>query len=464
MRSRSLPEPDWVRWLRAAATISFLAVSASGALGASRMLLHATLLRSTPAADSRLHEPPETIRLVFSERVVPELSQITLVRPDSVSAQLKVTSDPHDARTLVGQVAGSEFREGKYKVTWRVVSADGHAIGGSFVFSLEPRGGVSGPRAVSIVGKPSRDSAALRPYDVPSHMPGSDERSVPVLASLLRGVGLGALMMGIGSLFFGSTAGEHRSLMPGTLVISLTGVGALLLVIHGIAWLHHLSPTGHLSRDYMVSMLGSTLGRVELLRIVLALLTFLAIAIARRPALALAFGTVCLLVSGAVGHPAAIHPFVAIPAKMIHLVSASIWLGGLVWLVWLAHCDHAACRIEATRVSSIALISIIAIFLSGLLQAVLFLSTPGDLIHSNYGLLVLAKLIGLAILVGFGAYNRFGLLPRLDASDGARKLARSVKQEIAIVTTVILIGGFLAYVPTPPVPQTALPEPEGIER
>ncbi|MEP6550571.1 MAG: copper resistance CopC family protein, partial [Gemmatimonadales bacterium] len=226
-----MSEPDWVRWLRAAATISFLAVSAGGAFGATRTLLHATLLRSTPAADSRLHEPPETIRLVFSERVVPELSQITLVRPDSVSAQLKLASDPHDVRTLVGQVAGSEFREGKYKVTWRVVSADGHAVGGSFVFSLEPRGGVSGPSAVSIVGKPSRDSAALRPYDAPSHMPGSDERSVPVLASLLRGVGLGALMMGIGILFFGSTAGEHRSLMPGTLVISLTGIGALLLVI-----------------------------------------------------------------------------------------------------------------------------------------------------------------------------------------------------------------------------------------
>jgi putative copper export protein len=70
---------------------------------------------------------------------------------------------------------------------------------------------------------------------------------------------------------------------------------------------------------------------------------------------------------------------------------------------------------------------------------------------------VLAKVVGLAILVGFGAYNRFGLLPRLDDSDTPRRLNRSVSQELVIVTLVILIGGFLAYVPTPLTPQSLLP-------
>ena len=86
----------------------------------------------------------------------------------------------------------------------------------------------------------------------------------------------------------------------------------------------------------------------------------------------------------------------------------------------------------------------------------LFPSSPGDLIVSAYGRLVLAKVVGLTILVGFGAYNKFRLLPRLDDPDAPKRLTRSVSQELVIMTIVILIGGFLAYVPTPPSPRSSL--------
>jgi putative copper export protein len=86
----------------------------------------------------------------------------------------------------------------------------------------------------------------------------------------------------------------------------------------------------------------------------------------------------------------------------------------------------------------------------------MFLNTVGDLIHSTYGKLVLAKIIGVVILVGYGAYNRFGLLPSIAANDSPAKLAKSVRQEITLMMVLILIGGFLAYVPTPPVAQSAM--------
>jgi putative copper resistance protein D len=104
----------------------------------------------------------------------------------------------------------------------------------------------------------------------------------------------------------------------------------------------------------------------------------------------------------------------------------------------------------------VALITMIVIFLTGSLETVLFLNSPGDLIHSGYGRLVVAKALGLAILLGFGVYNRFGLLPRLEEPDTTQRLSRSVSQEIVIVIIVILIGGFLAYTPTPPAPQSSL--------
>ncbi|HMI56547.1 MAG TPA: CopD family protein [Gemmatimonadaceae bacterium] len=282
-----------------------------------------------------------------------------------------------------------------------------------------------------------------------------DDKPIPVLAALFRGLGLGALMTGLGVLLFVSISSERRTLAPPKVIVRAITIGAILLVAHMILWLDHVSPSGSLSGDFLGSVLGSTIGRVELLRTILALLTFWAIALARQNKAALVLGGACLLVSGAIGHPAAIDPYWTIPAKMLHLVAGSVWIGGLVWLIWLSRCDEAACRIEAKRVSAVAPISVIVIVLSGLLETFFFLNTPADLTGSRYGQLVLAKMIGLVILVGLGAYNRFGLLPRLEAADGPTKLSRSMKLEIAVLTMIVLIGGFLSYEPTPPLPHSA---------
>jgi copper transport protein len=454
------------RSFRAATIFLGLALGAAVAQAATMALLHATLLRSTPAANSRLTNPPETIRLVFSEEIVPELSQITLVRPDGSSIQLKVANDPHNVHVLVGTVTPG-FTSGRYKVDWRVLSADGHPVGGSYTFSIEGTGNIAQPGGIvtppsTVTPTPSRDSTASDPAASVSSVPEPEMKPVPVLASLFRGLGLGAFMTGVGVLLFGATSRERRHLAPRTLIVRAIAIGAILLVAHLIAWLNHVSPSGSLNADFLGPALGSTIGRAELLRTILALLTLWAIALARRDTPALILGGACLVVSGAIGHPAAIDPYWTIPAKMLHLVAGSIWIGGLVWLVWLARCNDDACRIEARRVSSVALISVIVIVLSGLLQTFFFLNTPGDLIHSQYGRLVLAKMIGLAILIGFGAYNRYGLLPQLDATDGPKKLSRSVRMEIAVLTMIILIGGFLAYEPTPPIPKSASSATTGV--
>jgi copper transport protein len=143
---------------------------------------------------------------------------------------------------------------------------------------------------------------------------------------------------------------------------------------------------------------------------------------------------------------------------MVHLLAGALWLGGLLWLVAISRQAGTLFPVEAKRVSSAALVGVIAILLSGLVQTRFFLNTPGDLVHTGYGRLALLKMIGVVVLIGFGAYNRFGVLPRLDDSHARPKLARSIRQEILIMIVLILIGGFLAYVPTPPALQSSLAE------
>jgi copper transport protein len=437
----------------------------AAALG--RGLLHATLLRSTPAANSHVATFPDAIRLVFSEQIVPELSQITLVLANNDSVRLKVTTDPHNVHVLVGTDAEGGRPNGLTRVVWRVLSADGHPVGGNFSFTVGLTSAtksaassgvtpattavvpaVTTPRVQPIVGPSATDSSALS---------APEDKPVPLFASLFRGVGLGAFMAGIGLLFFGVTAGERRSLIPGAAVTSLITIGTLLLVAHAIAWLEHVSPTMKLSGSFLSSVLSTTVGRVELVRVALAVLTLWGIALARHRKIALVLGIACVLVSGAVGHPAAIHPLLAIPTKAIHLLAASLWIGGLVWLVWVARCDSNACEIEARRVSSLALLAVIVILLSGLVQTVLFLNTPSDLFRYGYGKLVFAKILALVILIGFGIYNRYKVMPGVESTDMQRKLSKSVKLELAVITLVIMISGFLAYVPTPPSPQSVLP-------
>lgn len=451
------------RFIRAAAIALCMAVSPVLSYGASRALFHATLLRSTPAANSHVAKTPRTIRLVFSEQVVPELSHVTLVGPDAKPVVLLVASDPHDVHTLVGRVG--PLPAGRYKVMWHVLSADGHPVGGTFDFTADAASdGSIAPVAASPMapqmpsgiptahgGKTPTETAA---GDTSAAMSSPTEsRSIPVAASVLRGLGLGAMMASVGLLFFGLTDRNRLYLVPSAMVVRLTTVGAILLLAHMLAWLSDISQTGALGDAFITAALRSMPGRLEALRVIMAVLALWAVALARHSRIGLFLGVGCLIVSGAIGHPAAMHPLLSVPSKIVHLLAGAIWLGGLLWLITVIRREDVDFPMEARKVSSIALMSVIAILLSGVLQTALFLNVPGDLLHSGYGRLALIKMAGLAVLIGLGAFNRFLLLPAIEDVSIRPALSRTVKQEIAIVLILIVIGGFLAYVPTPPEPE-----------
>lgn len=424
--------------------------------GAGRALFHATLLRSTPAANSHVAKLPETIRLVFSEQVVPELSHVTLVGPDARQVVLPVATDPHDVHTLVGRVGPSPA--GRYEVIWHVLSADGHPVGGTFEFTADAGSDGAIARvpttATNTASASSTASASATRTDTSAAMSSPTEaKSIPIAASVLRGLGLGAMMASVGLLFFAVTDRNRHNLVPSAMVVRLTTVGAILLVAHMLAWLSDISQTGGIGDAFIAAALRSPPGRLEASRVVTAVLALWAVALARHAKIGLLLGAACLVVSGAIGHPAAIHPLLSIPSKVVHLLAGALWLGGLIWLVTVIHREDADFPAEARRVSSTALICVIAILLSGVLQTALFLNTPGDLIHSGYGRLALIKMAGLAVLIGLGAFNRFILLPAVQDPSIRPALSRTVRQEIAIVIILIVVGGFLAYVPTPPAQQ-----------
>lgn len=394
---------------------------------------HATLLASEPKAGVTLTASPARIRLLFSEPMEPTLATISIEDHAGQSTPLTVSGDPHDVHALIAPVQLSG--NGDFRVVWHVVSADGHPVGGNFLFT---------------VGAPSAPPPAL--IATPTAVTwGPALLGAPLFPAIFRGLGVGFLMAEAGLLLFiiHFGAGIRSRPMRNALIAS---VGApLLLSAHLVAWLLNASPTHQLDAAWLSSMMGSTVGRVELVRTLLSWLPLWALGLARRPKLAMVFAFIALCASAAVGHSAAVHPAVAVPFKILHLAAVAVWLGGLIWLV-ARDGDESTLGSEALVVSSRSLGAVICVVISGIVQTLLLV--PIDDLISAYGAVVAGKVLGLCVLVAFGAYHRYRVLPRLTSSaastDGlATGFRVSLRREIVIMWLVILLGGFLAYVSPP---------------
>jgi copper transport protein len=425
---------------------------------------HGTLVASNPAAGSTVARSPAALHLTFSEPLEPSLSQLSLVAIDGEVTHLHAAGDPHDVNSLVAPL--DSLAPGAYRVVWRVVSADGHPVGGSFVFHVA----TPTPTINELVARASamHDSAMRRSgmHDsvaqtaTPPEPPDADRPAAwgpsssgaPLVPALLRGLGVGALMALAGLLgFVGWPGAGHRRTPRAMRPLALLAVVApLLLALHFGAWLVNAAPDHSLATALSAGALDGTIGRVEVLRIGLALLALWALTLARRSRLACLFAAAALAASGLTGHAAAVRPLLAAPAKAVHLLAAAAWIGGVLWLVLRDRADRAAYVADAARVSAVALVSIALVALSGVAETLLVVSAPADVLRSAYGAVVLAKVAGLGALALFGLHHRNRLLPQLGM--GGDRLASSLRRELAVMGVVVLLGGFLAYVPTPAPP------------
>jgi copper transport protein len=429
--------------------VSLTVLSASAALAILPSAKHATLVSSEPAANSHLASPPTRVRLVYSEPIEGKLAKVTIVPATAAPMVLRAGADPRDVHAVIAPV--DALGPGSYKVEWRVVSADGHPVDGTFSFTVGDTT-VSAPAAPLTPPQPAQPAPREEP-----EVWGPAAFGAPIIPAMLRGAGLGALMAATGLLLFMAGAKPNAAQRGDARVRSATTAFAIaapvLLGVHLVTWLINTSPDLKFDPAWAASALTTTVGQIELWRVGLTILALWAWWLARRTRLALAFAAGAVVVSGAVGHPAAIAPAWAVPAKAIHLLASAIWLGGLLWLLIRPAGDDLLLLVEdANRVSSRALWAVIAIAFTGVVQTRLFLDSWSGLVTSAYGLLVLAKTAGLLVLVAFGAYNRQRVMPRLTTAASMTEVATlrsSVVGEVVVIAIVVLLGGLLAYVPPP---------------
>ena len=122
---------------------------------------HTVLVSTDPAAEATLATGPARVSATFNEDLQTTFAAMTVVGPDG---NLWSSGDPE----VHGATAGVALRPlgpaGRYTVNYRVTSADGHVVSGSWSFTVTAAGaGTPGP-AVTIA--PADRQIPLWPFAV----------------------------------------------------------------------------------------------------------------------------------------------------------------------------------------------------------------------------------------------------------------------------------------------------------
>ena len=92
---------------------------------------HASLVRASPADGAVVPVAPPALSLTFNEPVAPLV--IRLIGPDGATIAPRSVAGENNTVTVT---APANLQRGTHLLSWRVISADGHPVGGSLMFSI----------------------------------------------------------------------------------------------------------------------------------------------------------------------------------------------------------------------------------------------------------------------------------------------------------------------------------------
>ncbi len=443
--------------------VGVLVALAAATLVASPATAHASLLGSTPAPDSVLERPPDVVVLRFSEPV--DLVDDSIRVLDASGAAIEVGPVRRDGGDDTVAVDVTSDLDGSYVVAWQVVSADSHAIEGAFTFS---------------VGAPTTTDPSLID-DVLAGTGASGGSTVALgIGRWMSYAGVAVLVGGFAVLSWCAPArlADRRS---SRLLAVAAGVGVVGTMVM-IAARSAAVAGGALDPGGWSTVVGSRSGRWWLIRLLLlAVAPFLLLALRRslrRPVVTVglaAYGLALLAAVAAGGHAVT---GAAIPlgfaATVVHLVAMSTWVGGLVTLVVVL--DRRDLWRGLARFSPLALGAVVALAITGVVNAWRQLGTPGAITDGGYGRWLIVKLVVVALVVVAAAVSRATLrrgssavatAPSLSTVGAAARtrgapdvLRRSVLLEV--VGMAVVLVATVGLVDSPPPKSLAGEEAESI--
>lgn len=164
---------------------------------------------------------------------------------------------------------------------------------------------------------------------------------------------------------------------------------------------------------------------------------------------ALALSILTLLPPAFTGHAASAGDHdLATSSLVIHILAVTLWVGGLLALIWYTRTDGRFISLAVRRFSPVALVCYVAIGVSGVVNAVIRVNTMSELWSTGYGRLLLAKTAAFVALGCFGWWHRRRSIPELDQGR-PHAFRRFAVCEAAIMVSTVGLAVALAQSPPP---------------
>jgi putative copper export protein len=265
---------------------------------------------------------------------------------------------------------------------------------------------------------------------------------------------------------------QFRRALPGAWIV-LVAATALVLVFQA-ASVSGLSFFRALRSSILTDVLHTEFGRYWLLQALLALAIALPVfaLVARRPLFGLkpqtwiAVGSILAaaecVATAANGHARTLgRAPVMVPSLALHLLAVAVWVGGLGALIVLARlawhrvpdADRPALlRRLVRRFSQVAVVAVVVIAVTGVVNAYGDFGAISDLWRVAHGKVVAAKIVLLAVALGLAARHRWSTPKRLTqpatASGAVASFERTGAAELVAVTAAVaLAAALVAMVP-----------------
>lgn len=341
---------------------------------------HSSLTRAIPAPDSRLEASPPEVTLSFNERIENTGFEVKVYNRQGLPVTESEAVIDKNRKTLT--LALPRLEGGGYTVTYRLLSADGHPIKASYVFTV-------GAMTDANIGY----SSAARLHE--EHDIGKNAGYWVIRAfyylALLAATGWAGLQ-----LYAKGLVDENRRKYMQWQKLLLT---VLLLAYGLLAW----SDYRNLAEEFEASDLTAILTRTSIgisymLSLVIAVAGYFILG--RRKGVDAGWVLLLIAAKGLNGHAMGFAiPIVTFALDVAHLVAASLWAGVLLAFVAFGTRKRSSNAESYYPVlSQTALIAIALLVVSGLTTAILYTDGFKHLLDTWWGRLMLGK-AGLVLLV-----------------------------------------------------------------
>jgi copper transport protein len=426
---------------------------------------HPITVSSSPKPFQSLSSSPAEVTVSFTEPIELSYSTISVLAPDGSRVD---KNDPHlvngDTASL-GVSLKPGLPDGVYTVSTRVLSAvDGHVVEGAFTFGIGttptlPTGSAGG-------GAPSQ---ILSPAESASRFPGMVGQvivvgaafgslwlwkplsRVPWLASAISSQRAAIDRKMVKLIIIGAAIviGSNFAMIAVQAIDINAGIPQAIATKFGNVWTTRMMESSILMIIAVfvyrkLSKTGALPSKAEMLAI-------------------LVMGLAVLVTSSLVAHGAATGQIAAILLDFFHNTAASIWIGGLILMGFVAvprilamsdeRARAAAISILVPRFSTIVVTILGIAIITGPLLLFLIESDLSLTLASTYGKVLMIKLALAGVMVAMGGYSQFVIQKKAVAvmvggssvqSNGYARFAKSLKAEAGVGIALLLMVSIMA--------------------